>query len=67
MVGGSGKSDQDSAKEVVALFKGGHQPDITIECSGAQSSIAMGIYATRCGAKIMLYLIKYVEAELSAQ
>ena len=44
-----GKSAEDMAKDVVALFSGGQQPDITIECSGAQSSIAMGIYATKSG------------------
>jgi len=33
----------------VALFKDQRQPDITIECSGAESSAAMGIYATRSG------------------
>ena len=53
-----GKSAEDMAKDVVALFSGGQQPDITIECSGAQSSIAMGIYATRSGT--FLFFCHYV-------
>ncbi len=45
----SGRSGEENAKEVVALFKDQRQPDITIECSGAESSVATGIYATRSG------------------
>ena len=44
-----GKDSVTYASEVVALFNGQRQPDITIECSGAESSVAMGIYATRSG------------------
>ena len=44
-----GKSNETYANEVVALFKDGRQPDVTIECSGAESSVSMGIYATRSG------------------
>jgi L-iditol 2-dehydrogenase len=49
-----GKTAELMAKEVVALFAEGRQPDVTIECSGAESSIAMGIYATRSGYKQLL-------------
>jgi L-iditol 2-dehydrogenase len=55
-----GKDNETYAREVVALFDGERQPDITIECSGAESSTAMGIYATRSGlsdAKIKTNLI----------
>lgn len=45
------KSGEEYAKEVIALFKDHRQPDITIECSGAESSVATGIYATRSGKK----------------
>jgi hypothetical protein len=44
-----GKDSETMAKEVVALFKDSRNPDITIECSGAESSVAMGIYATKSG------------------
>jgi len=43
------KTAEESAKEIVSLFKDNRQPDITIECSGAQSSVAAGIFATRSG------------------
>ncbi len=51
-----GKDNETYAKEVVALFKDHRQPDVTIECSGAESSVAMGIYATKSG--IDKYLFK---------
>ena len=44
-----GKTNETYANEVVALFKDGRQPDVTIECSGAESSVSMGIYSTRSG------------------
>ena len=44
-----GKDDRTYAKEIVALFKNEKKPDITIECSGAESSISTGIYATKSG------------------
>ena len=46
-----GKSNETYAQEVVALFKDGRQPDVTIECSGAEASVSMGIFATRSGSQ----------------
>jgi threonine dehydrogenase-like Zn-dependent dehydrogenase len=43
------KDDRAHAKEIVALFKNQKKPDITIECSGAESSISTAIYATQSG------------------
>jgi len=44
-----GKTNRAYAEEIVSLFKDCQKPDITIECSGAESSISTGIYATRSG------------------
>jgi len=49
-----GKKDpRKMAEEIAALF-GGEAPDKTIECSGAESSIQLAIYATKSGGTIVL-------------
>jgi len=42
------------AEKAAALFSDGQRPHITIECSGAESSIQLGIYATRSGGILVL-------------
>ena len=49
-----GTSPEENAMEIAKLFKGGQQPDITIECSGAESSICTGILVTRSGGVLVL-------------
>ncbi|KAF0314601.1 Sorbitol dehydrogenase [Amphibalanus amphitrite] len=40
--------------ERVAALLGGHQPDVTIECSGAEPSIQLAIHATASGGAVVL-------------
>ncbi|XP_076817847.1 sorbitol dehydrogenase-like [Clavelina lepadiformis] len=47
-----GKSPQDVAKQVEELL--GVMPDRTIECTGAESAIQTGIYATKSGGCLLL-------------
>jgi len=49
-----GSSAEDNAEAIAKLFRDGRQPDITIECSGAESSICTGILATRSGGCLVL-------------
>ena len=49
-----GFSPEQNAEAIANLFKNSRQPDITIECSGAESSICTGIYATRSGGCLVL-------------
>ncbi len=42
-----GLNNEENAKAIVALFSEGRQPDVTVECSGAESSVCTGILATR--------------------
>ncbi len=44
-----GTTYEDNAKAIAKLFRDERQPDITIECSGAESSVCTGIMATRYG------------------
>ncbi|CAL4115288.1 unnamed protein product [Meganyctiphanes norvegica] len=48
--------DSSEAKEIAQRVseKMGGMPDITIECSGAESSIQLGIYATKSGGMMVL-------------
>jgi len=48
-----GKDDEQSLASQIGAKLGG-QPDITIECSGAESSIRLGIFATRSGGVLVL-------------
>jgi L-iditol 2-dehydrogenase len=48
------KKDVRGMAEDIANLFGGHQPDKTIECSGAESSIQLAIYATRSAGTIVL-------------
>ncbi|XP_071762029.2 sorbitol dehydrogenase [Centroberyx gerrardi] len=47
-----GDGPQDLAKSVEGML--GAQPDITIECTGVESSIQTAIYATRSGGVVVL-------------
>lgn len=49
-----GSKNEDNASSLAALFKNGRQPDITIECSGAENSICTGILVTRSGGCLVL-------------
>ena len=44
-----GTTTEGNALSIASLFRDGLQPDITIECSGAESSICTGILVTRSG------------------
>lgn len=44
---------EENAKKVADLM-GGIMPDITIECSGAESAIKLGIMATKAGGTVVL-------------
>ena len=46
--------DAPALAERVAALLGGHQPDVTIECSGAESSIQLAIHATASGGVVVL-------------
>jgi len=48
------KKDARSLAEEIATLFGGKRPDKTIECSGAEPSIQLAIYATRSGGTIVL-------------
>jgi len=43
-------NDKEAAKTIVEEM--GEAPDITIECSGVESSVSMAIYATKSGGKV---------------
>lgn len=47
---------EDSAQEVARRVEGmlGNQPHVTIECTGAESSVQTAIYATRSGGVVVL-------------
>ena len=48
---------QKSSKENAKLLKirdKGNMPDITFECSGAESAVQTAVYATKSGGKVML-------------
>lgn len=51
---GRGSTSEANAESIAQLFKDGRQPDITIECSGAESSISTGILVTRSGGCLVL-------------
>jgi len=58
-----GKKDSRTlAEEVIAQF--GQRPDKTIECSGAESSIQLAIYATKSGGTIVLVGLGPAEVRL---
>jgi len=57
------KETRGLADDVAALF-GGHRPDKTIECSGAESSIQLAIYATKSGGTIVLVGLGPAEVRL---
>jgi threonine dehydrogenase-like Zn-dependent dehydrogenase len=42
-----GQSTEDFAKELRDEFFGGEGPEVTIECSGAETSIITAIHATK--------------------
>ena len=44
-----GTTSEGNALSIASHFRDGLQPDITIECSGAESSICTGILVTRSG------------------
>lgn len=46
------KDSKKMAQKIVEQM--GHMPDISIECSGAESSIQTGIYATKSGGMLVL-------------
>jgi len=48
-----GKTAEDMAADVKELL-GGEMPDITIECSGVESSVRFGIMATKSGGCLVL-------------
>ncbi|XP_003471889.1 sorbitol dehydrogenase isoform X2 [Cavia porcellus] len=47
---------QESAQEIASKVEGllGGKPEVTIECTGAESAIQAGIYATRSGGTLVL-------------
>ena len=47
-------SPEKNSEAIASLFKDSKQPDITIECSGAESSICTGILTTRSGGCLVL-------------
>jgi len=49
-----GTTSEENAASIAKLFRECRQPDITIECSGAESSICTGILATRSGGCLVL-------------
>ena len=49
-----GTTSEENALSIAKLFCNGRQPDITIECSGAESSICTGILVTRSGGCLVL-------------
>jgi len=48
-----GKTAEEMAADVKELL-GGEMPDITIECSGVESSVRFGIMATKSGGCLVL-------------
>merc|ERR1712012_711979 len=59
---GGGKTAEQMADEVADLL-GGDKPDVTIECSGVESSVRFGIMATKSGG--CLVLVGLGKAEIS--
>ncbi len=49
-----GQAAEEFAQEVRDEFFSGEGPDVTIECSGAESSITSAIYATKSGGCLVL-------------
>ena len=49
-----GTTSEGNALSIASHFRDGLQPDITIECSGAESSICTGILVTRSGGCLVL-------------
>lgn len=56
---GRGSTSEANAESIAQLFKDGRQPDITIECSGAESSISTGILVTRSGGAYNFLLLLF--------
>ena len=49
-----GTTAEENTLTIAKLFRNGRQPDISIECSGAESSICTGILVTRSGGCLVL-------------
>jgi len=56
-----GMTGRTLADKVIALL--GEQPDVTIECSGAEISIRAAIFATKSGGKVVL--VGYTASEVT--
>jgi len=62
VINAAGKDPKALAAEVVAWL--GTAPDATVECSGADSSVQLGIYATRSGGTFVLVGMGAAEVKL---
>lgn len=48
-----GQKSEENAAAIVEVF-GGLEPDVCLECTGVESSIATGIFAVRFGGKVFM-------------
>lgn len=55
---------EDLAQKVVDLL-GGNSPDITLECSGAESSINLAIYVTKDGGNVVMVGLNHHKVNVS--
>ncbi|MCL4133948.1 UNVERIFIED_CONTAM: hypothetical protein GTU68_005758 [Idotea baltica] len=54
---------EEIAKKVIHLM-GGKMPEITMECTGIESSIRMGTFATKSGGKLVIVGLGSLDAKL---
>jgi len=60
-----GMSAEETANDIIATaFKDGRRPDVTIECSGAESSIMTAVYVTMPGGRVVLVGIGPTEVKV---